>query len=89
MIYDDFERIGLEEGAPYVLCKLFWEWNRAEPDAFEKHPLHEEKLRFFFQRSFASIPDDALKTLRFVGSFEMDPDMLAQLARDYRGRLQS
>jgi len=89
MIYDDFERIGLDEGAPYVLCKLFWEWNKQEPDAFEKHPLYEEKLRFFFQRSLASIPEEALKTLRFLGSFEMDPEMLAKLARDFQGRLKT
>ncbi len=89
MIYDDFERIGMQEGVPYVLCKLCWEWNKNEPDAFEKHPLYEAKLRFFFRRCLASIPEEALKTLRFIGSFEMDPETIAQLARDYQGRLKS
>ena len=86
MTYDDFERIGMDEGAPYAFCKIAWEMNRPHPDAFEKHPLYELELRAWFQEILAGCPQATLDRLRQLDASDMAPQNIEQAARAYLGR---
>ena len=85
MTYEEFERIGMSEGAPYALCKLAWQWK-----PWQELPLHKRALRMMFRETIKALPRNALASLKFVSSFELQLGTLEKIAdnwmRDYKSK---
>ena len=84
MTYDEFERVGLDEGCPYGLCKLAWAWSGREScGGFPVQPFYDEKLRYFFRSMLSRMPEDALRAVKFVDSFELEPGAMDSIANEF------
>lgn len=78
MTYDEFERIGMSEGAPYALCKLAWEFQPwRESDLLGR----EECLRYAFRLMLKQLAGKPMDALTFVSNFEMKPGTLEEVAK--------
>ena len=78
MTYDEFEKGGLAQGAPYALCKIAW-----EPFPFKTDPYDEPKLKHFFLAMVSQLPKEAMDALKFASTFEIEDGALEELSRQW------
>lgn len=75
MTYDEFERIGLDEGMPYAFCKIAFHampWSSA--------PFDEQKLRRVCRQMIADLPVKGLEALREISKQEFTTGALEAFA---------
>ena len=85
MTYEQFERIGMDMGMPYALCKIAWEWLPFKHERFNKM-----KLEFFFRTALQNMPPEALAASLKVSSLELQEGALEHIAKkwldDYKSK---
>lgn len=84
MSYEEFERIGMDEGAPYALCKMTWEWKPWERDCLVPNPL---AIRMMFRIALSVMPEEAMAALRKVSALEIEEGALESMARKWMDNL--
>lgn len=80
LTYDDFERIGMELGAPYALCKIAWEYRPILQLPWGTSR-DTDALYVFWRKVLEKFPPEAMEPLKFLSSFEVEPGTWEEIVR--------